>query len=341
MNSLIKKRPLMGLTMGDASGIGPEIIIKQIMYEKNLKDKLIIFGAEEVFEYYLNMFNLAIPINVIENIDDIDKNYKDGEINIFQREKFDIKQLEIGKVCAYSGGWAFKCASDAIDAAIDKKIDAVVTAPLNKEAMNLAGFKYKGHTELLAEKTDTDKFVMMLAAKLFRVALVTTHVSIKEVPALITKERVIDVIRVVNGSLKEFFGIKNPKIAVSALNPHNSEGGIMGDEEEKEIIPAIEEAKKDGIDVHGSFAADTLFTPDKRREYDCFISMYHDQGLVALKSLYFDNSVNITMGIPIVRTSVDHGTAFDIVGKFKASHNSLNEAIKQAHRMVQWKLKNR
>ncbi len=340
MSLIMNNRPTIGITMGDPSGIGPEIIIKHILHEATIKDKLVIFGSREVFDYYLNMFGMAMHINVIDSVDKIDKYYKDGEMNIIQHEDFDINNLEVGKLNKYSGKWAFMCVSEAVDSAISSYIDAIVTAPLNKQAMNLAGFKYQGHTEILAERTKVQEYVMMLAAKRFRVALVTTHVSLEEVPNLITKDRVVSTIKVVNEDLKKWFGIEKPKIAVSALNPHNSEGGLMGNKEKEEIIPAIEYAKKLGIDVYGSFSADTLFIKNRRTDYDCFIAMYHDQGLIPLKALYFDSSVNITLGIPIIRTSPDHGTAFDIAGKLQANHKSLTEAIRQAHRMARWKQKN-
>ncbi len=340
MSLIMNNRPVIGVTMGDPSGIGPEIIIKHILYEATIKDKLIIFGSKDVFEYYLNLFDMAMHINVIESVDEIDKSYRDGEINIFQPEKFDMGRLKVGELDEYSGRWAYLCVSEAVNAAISSKIDAIVTAPLNKKAMNLAGFRYQGHTEILAERTNAKNYVMMLAAKRLRVALVTTHVALEHVPELITKDRVLNTIRTVDRDLKRWFGIEKPKIAVSALNPHNSEGGLMGSKEEEEIIPAVESARSEGIDVYGSFSADTLFIKRKRTSYDCFIAMYHDQGLIPLKALYFDSSVNITLGIPIIRTSPDHGTAFDIAGKLKANHKSLTEAIRQAHRMARWKQKN-
>ncbi len=341
MNLIMNNRPIIGITMGDPSGVGPETIIKHILYEATVKDRLVIFGAKEVFEYYLNLFGMAMHINVMESVDEIEEKYRDGEINIIQHEAFDINKLEVGRLNEYSGRWAYMCVSEAVDAAINSKIDAIVTAPLNKQAMNMAGFKYQGHTEILAQRTKTKDYVMMLASKRFRVALVTTHVALADVPKLITKKRVLQTIKVVNEDIKKWFGIEKPKIAVSALNPHNSEGGLMGNKEKDVIIPAIEEAKKEGIDVYGSFSADTLFIKNRRTDYDCFIAMYHDQGLIPLKALYFDSSVNITLGIPIIRTSPDHGTAFDIAGKLKANHKSLTEAIRQAHRMARWKQKNR
>ncbi len=340
MNPITSNKPIIGVSMGDPSGVGPEIIIKHMVYESTTKDRIVIFGCRDVFEYYLDMFNIAIPINNISSEDKIREEFHEGEMNIIEVGKFNVKDIELGKVNKHSGKIAFESALQTINAAINGKIDAVVTAPFNKEAINLAGYNYIGHTELLAEKTNTKDYVMMLAAKRFRVALVTTHISLKEVPDMITKDRVLKTIKIVDNDLRKWFGIEKPKIAVSALNPHNSEGGLMGDEEQREIIPAIKEAKRLGIDVHGSFAADTLFIKEKRGKYDCYIAMYHDQGLVPLKALYFDSSVNITLGIPIIRTSPDHGTAFDIVGQFKADHRSLTEAIRQAHRMARWKQKN-
>ncbi len=340
MNHIMENKPVIGVSMGDPSGIGPEVIIKCLIYESLNRDRIVIFGAHEVFEYYLNLFGIGMNINVMESVDEVADRYREGSLNIIQNEPFDINRLKVGALSEYSGMWAYRCAVDAIDAAVASKIDAVVTGPLNKKAMNMAGFHYQGHTEILAERTATKDYVMMLASKRFRVALVTTHVALRDVPPLITKERIIKTIEIVDRDLRKWFGIEKPKIAVSALNPHNSDGGLMGDEEEKHIIPAVEEARLMGIDVHGSFSPDTLFIKNRRSEYDCFVAMYHDQGLIPLKVLYFDSSVNITLGIPIVRVSPDHGTAFDIAGKFLANHKSMAEAIRQAHKMARWQQKN-
>ncbi|WP_025209065.1 4-hydroxythreonine-4-phosphate dehydrogenase PdxA [Hippea sp. KM1] len=333
-------RPIIGVSMGDPAGIGVEVILKHMIYELTSKYRLAIFGNSDIFEYYMDKFNLALNINPIDDPSNIGKDYKDGELNIVEITDFDPKNLKIGTIDPECGRVAYESFTKTIDAALKDHIDAIVTAPINKEAMNLAGFKYPGHTEILAEKTKVRDFVMMLAAKRFRIALVTTHVALRDVPKLITKERVLKTIRIVNQDLKKWFGIKSPKIAVASLNPHNSEGGMMGDEEEKHINPAIKEAQSEGIAVEGTFSADTLFVKDRRGKYDCFISMYHDQGLAVLKALYFDTSVNITLGIPIIRTSPDHGTAFDIAGKFIADHKSFSEAVRQAYRMSRWKQKN-
>ncbi len=340
MNHTMDSRPIIGVTMGDPSGIGPEVIIKYLLYEPANRNRVVVFGAHEVFEHYLNLFGMGMNINIIESVDDIATSYRDGALNIIQKEPFDMSRFEIGRLSEYSGAWAYRCVVSAIDAAIASKIDAVVTGPLNKKAMNMAGFHYQGHTEILAERTGVKDYVMMLASKRFRVALVTTHVALRDVPKLINKEKIVKTIEIVDKDLKKWFGIEKPKIAVSALNPHNSDGGLMGDEEERYIIPAVKEARSMGIDAHGSFSPDTLFIKNRRSEYDCFVAMYHDQGLIPLKVLYFDSSVNITLGIPIIRTSPDHGTAFDISGKLVANHKSIAEAIRQAHKMARWKQKN-
>jgi len=330
-------RPFIGVSMGDPAGIGPEVILKHLIYEPSSKYKLVVFGSPDVFEYYLDLFNLAMQVNVIDKAKNIEKDYKDGELNIVKVDDFKIEDLTIGKVNAKCGDIAYKSFVVAVEAAKKDQICAIVTAPFSKEAVNLAGHKYTGHTEILAKRTNTKDYVMMLAAKRFRIALVTTHVALREVPKLITKENVLKTIRIVNKDLNKWFGIDNPRIAVASLNPHNSEGGLMGDEEEKEIIPAIKQARSEGINVEGTFSADTIFVKERRSKYDCFVTMYHDQGLSVLKALYFDSSVNITLGIPIIRTSPDHGTAFDIAGKFIANHKSFTEAVRQAYRMARWK----
>ncbi|WP_035587343.1 4-hydroxythreonine-4-phosphate dehydrogenase PdxA [Hippea jasoniae] len=332
-------KPILGVSMGDAAGIGPEIILKQIIYENNSKYKLIIFGKKSVFEFYLDLFNLAMPINTITTVESINQEYKEGEINIIEVEGELPDPLPVGRLSGQCGDVAFRSFKAAVDAAKSDYIDAIITAPINKEAINLAGHKYMGHTDALAEMTNTTDYVMMLAAKRFRIALVTTHIPLKDVPKHITTQKVLKTIEIVHSDLNKWFGIENPQIAIAGLNPHSSDGGIMGDEEELFIKPAIRKAKEKGIAIEGPFPADTMFIKNKSTKFDCFICMYHDQGLPVLKALYFDTSVNITLGIPIIRTSPDHGTAFDIAGKFIASHKSFSEAIKQAYRMARWKQK--
>jgi len=331
----MKNKPIIGISMGDAAGISPEIIIKYFLYGKKGNFKLVVFGASSVFEFYKKLFNLNFKINIVENLNNID----DDALNIFNCTSSNPKEIAIGEIDKEYGKLSFESISYAIDMALENKIDAYVTGPINKKAMNLAGFNYPGHTEILAKKTNTKNYVMMLGYRKFRVSLVTTHVSLRNVSDLVTKERVFNTILVSHKDLVEKFGVKKPKILVCSLNPHNSENGMFGDEEKKEIIPAVLEARNLGIDVVGSIAADTAFLPQNRKIYDLFISMYHDQGLSVLKALYFDRSVNITLGLPIIRTSPDHGSAFDIAGKFKASYQSMQEAILQAYNMIKCRQK--
>ncbi len=333
----MKNNVVLGISMGDPNGIGPEIIIKYLMNKGDISAKFVVFGAEKVFDYYLGMFKIDFPINTIKG--DIETEYDEDALNIINTSDVDMNQIKAGQLSKEGGRCAFLSADMAIDYTIKGLTDAVITAPFSKEAINIAGFKYAGHTELLAEKTHTKDFVMMLAAEDFRVALVTTHVALRDVFKLITQERVLKTIRITNDALYNRFGIKNPKIAVCALNPHASENSLMGDEEEKIIIPAVNSAKRLGINVDGPYPADTIFGKSNRQYYDCFVSMYHDQGLGVLKALYFDEGVNITLGIPIIRTSPDHGTAFNIAGKFVASYKSIKEAVNQAYQMVEWKRK--
>ncbi|HEX14159.1 4-hydroxythreonine-4-phosphate dehydrogenase PdxA [Desulfurella multipotens] len=333
----MKNKPIIGISMGDASGISPEIIIKYFLYGKKGNFNIVVFGASNVFEFYKRLFKLDFKINAIDRLDNI----KEEALNVFNCTSSNPKEVAIGQIDKQSGKLAFESINYAIDMAISQKIDAYVSAPINKKAMNLAGFNYPGHTEILAQKTNTKKYVMMLGYRNFRVSLVTTHVSLRQVSDLVTKERVFDTILISHKDLIEKFGVKKPKILVCSLNPHNSENGMFGSQEELEIIPAVQQAKESGIDVVGSVAADTAFIPQNRKIYDLFVSMYHDQGLSVLKALYFDKSVNITLGLPIIRTSPDHGSAFDIAGKFIASFQSMQEAILQAYSMIKCTLKNR
>ena len=218
------------------------------------------------------------------------------------------------------------------------EIDAIVTAPLNKEAMNLAGFNYHGHTELLAESTGTDDYAMMLVARDLRVVHVTTHVALRNVNDLIKKDRVVKTIKLTDRALRSL-GIKKAKIAVAGLNPHAGEGGLFGSEEKEEIEPAIEYCRSLGLSVAGPFPPDTVFLRGLRGEFDAVIAMYHDQGHIPVKTLGFEEGVNVTIGLPIIRTSVDHGTAFDIAWKGNANPKSMIEAIKLASGLARSRIK--
>ena len=214
------------------------------------------------------------------------------------------------------------------------ELNAMATCPISKVLMHQAGHKYDGHTQLISHLTDTDEYVMMLAGERLRVSLVTIHCSLKEVPALLSKDMVYKTIAITARALREDFGVENARLAVAALNPHAGESGLFGSEEEEIIGPAIKMARDEGFHVAGPFPADTLFHKAASGQFDAVVAMYHDQGLIPLKLLHFSDAVNVTLGLPIIRTSVDHGTAYDIAGTGQADASSLKEAIKLAAMMV-------
>jgi 4-hydroxythreonine-4-phosphate dehydrogenase len=223
----------------------------------------------------------------------------------------------------------------ACDACIDGDAAGMVTAPINKQALRAAGTEFPGHTELLADRCQVDEVVMMLAGARLRVCLVTTHCALREVPQRLTAERILTTMRIAATALQQQFGLEHPRLAVLALNPHAGEGGLFGDEEKRHIVPAIETARDEGLAVSGPHSADTLFWFASQGQYDAVICMYHDQGLIPLKLLHFEDGVNVTLGLPIVRTSVDHGTAYDLAGTGQASSASLIAAVRMAAEMAE------
>lgn len=333
-------KKIIGITMGDPAGIGPEISIKSFA-KQDLYDtcKPLLVGDKSVLDYYLaKHLELSLEINVVENPSE--GRYEFGVIDLIDLQIVDMDIFEIGEVSEIGGDAAFQYVKKVIELALAKEIDATVTNPLNKEAMNSAGHHYAGHTEIYADLTGTDKYTMMLADGKLRVVHVSTHVSLREACDRATKERVLDVIRIADKACKDL-GIENPRVAVAGLNPHCGENGLFGQEEINEINPAVEAAKTEGINVFGSLPADTLFSKANGGMYDIVVAMYHDQGHIPLKLLGFVydpeaqkwkavQGVNITLNLPIIRTSVDHGTAFDQAGKWTASEASLENAIDYA-----------
>jgi 4-hydroxythreonine-4-phosphate dehydrogenase len=267
-------------------------------------------------------------------------------INTIQEARFEQGVIEVidlhnvpndlpwGELSAIAGQCAFDYLNKAVQLAVQKEIDAICTAPLNKEAWKLAGVKYPGHTEALAELSGAPGSAMMLVNAGLRVVHVTTHVSLKKAIEMATKERVLGRIRLTAQSLSQF-GVPNPKIAVAGLNPHAGEGGLFGDEEAQELIPAIEQARAEGYQVTGPLPPDSVFSRAASGEFDVVIAMYHDQGHIAIKMLGFDTGINVTLGLPILRTSVDHGTAFDIAGKGIARDQSMIAAMMVAADFLQ------
>lgn len=326
MNKLFK--PIIGITMGDASGIGPEVIVKALS-KREIHNicRPIIIGDAKVIAMAKRFAKTPLEINAV---DDVDKaSFKFGILDVFDLKNVDLSEVEAGKVNKASGKAAVEFVEKAVELALKKEIHAIATAPLNKEAINLAGYHYQGHTEILAHLTKTRKYAMMLAAGPLRVIHVTTHISLREACKSIDKERVLDTIVLAHEALTAM-GFTNPKIGVSGLNPHAGEGGLFGTEEIDHIKPAVKEARERGIDVRGPIPPDTVFLKAKEKTFDVVVAMYHDQGHIPIKLIGFEKGVNITLGLPIVRTSVDHGTAFDIVGKGVASPVSMIEAIKMA-----------
>ncbi len=323
-------KPIIGITMGDAAGVGPEIILKSLAKQEmyDLSRPLVI-GDSKILERAKGFVQSELNIEVVpaESIQDLPYEY--GTVYCLDLNLLD-ENLPIGQVSAEAGHAAFEYLATAIELAKENKIDAICTAPLNKEALHKGGHKYPGHTEILADLTGTEDFSMMLSAPNLKVIHVTTHVGIIDAVKMINPERVYHVIKLAYDTLKKS-GIASPKIAVCGINPHAGENGLFGyGEEDEKVVPGVEKAQAEGIDVVGPLPADTLFFRTVRGDFDIVVAMYHDQGHGPVKVLGLDAGVNITVGLPIIRTSVDHGTAFDIAGKGIADEKSLMEAIRQA-----------
>lgn len=317
-------KPKIGITMGDVNGIGPEIIIKTFLDQRLLTTCIpIIYGSSKVLSYHRKALNInEFNFNTIRYIDEA-SNKKPNLINCWEE---DVK-IDLGKSNAIGGQYALKSLQAAGKDLVEKKIDAVVTAPIDKNSIQADGFRFNGQTEFFAQLCDTKEFAMMMVSDKLRVSLVTGHLALKDVAASLSKEKIVSKIKVINESLKKDFGIRKPRIAVLALNPHASDGGLMGSEENDFIIPAVKDAGNAGISVYGPFPADGFFGSSKFKSFDAILAMYHDQGLVPFKAMAFSSGVNFTAGLPIIRTSPDHGTAYDIVGKNIASEDSFREAV--------------
>ncbi len=327
-------KPKIGITIGDSNGIGPEIILKLLANHNLEQSTPIVIGQSAIIEFYSRLLGLSFPYKIIDNIEQAPE---DG-ISVLEIERTSVFAPTPGKLISESGLLAMQAIEKATEFCIKGMLDAMVTAPISKEAVNLAGYYIPGHTEFLAEKTNTSKFLMTLVSGNLRVALVAGHVPIKEVAQCITTDRILEDLRVLNQSLRIDFGIKEPKIAVLGLNPHAGDGGVIGNEEIDIIAPALKIATQNGINCTGPFPADGFFGQQSYKNYDAILAMYHDQGLAPFKLLSFGKGVNFTAGLPIIRTSPDHGTAFDIAGKNKASESSLLEAYQLAVKLAAQKI---
>jgi 4-hydroxythreonine-4-phosphate dehydrogenase len=326
-------RSLLGLTVGDPAGIGPEITLKAAVDERTRVARLLAIGSLEALRAARDVVPDGPRLNEVASPEQAA--FEPGTLDVLTVPS-DVR-VAWGQLSAEAGKIAFDSVARAIELASAGAIDGIVTAPLNKEAIKLGGHPYPGHTEILAELTGTKDFAMMLTAHKLRVVHVTTHVGIREMLDRVTTERVLTTIRLADKALRDM-GIERPSVGVAGLNPHAGEGGLFGDEEGRVITPAIERARAEGIDATGPWPPDTLFGRAVAGDFDVAIAMFHDQGHIAVKVLGFETGVNATIGLPIVRTSVDHGTAFDIAGTGKASHDSLVEAITVGASMAEARL---
>ncbi len=314
----------IGISIGDTNGIGIEVTMKALEDSRILHDCTpIIYGSQKLFasgkkRFRMNNFNFSGISAAMDA-----RRKKINVVNVWEEDL----ELKYGETNETGGKYAFRSLEAATQDLAAGKIDVLVTAPISKEAMAKTGFQFPGHTEYLADMAGEDEALMLMVSSTMRIGLVTSHIALKDVSTTITVDKVRDKINAFNNSLKKDFGIQRPKIAVFGLNPHAGENGKMGDEEKESIIPAISRAQNDGILAYGPFPADGFFGSGSRDKFDGVLAMYHDQGLAAFKALAFDEGVNFTAGLPIIRTSPDHGTAFDIAGKNEASGGSMRQAI--------------
>ena len=340
-------KPILAITMGDPAGIGPEIVVRSLSRKETYeKCRPIVTGDAGVMKEAVRLLGLDLEVNAVDKVEDAKFQY--GVIDVLALKCVDLSSFRFGEVQSQCGNAAFLSIRKAIDLALANEVDGTVTAPLNKEALNLAGHHYDGHTEIYATFTGTKKYAMMLADENIRVIHVSTHVPLRKACDLVKKERVIEVAELIYDACRQL-GIENPLIGIAGLNPHSSENGMFGFEEKEEIIPAIEQLRARGFNVDGPVPPDSIFAKAKCGKYDACVAMYHDQGHIPLKMCAFNwnketgkmeaaSGVNITLGLPIIRVSVDHGTAFDVAGKGIASDDAMVMSIDYATRMAKTRL---
>lgn len=329
-------RPRVGITIGDPAGIGTEVVLKSLA-DKSLNEKCVpVIIADDVFlREAAKRQNLACDFKVVETGAEISR--QETAPLIFRLPNI-TEKIEFGKETAIGGRASAEYIETCVKLIQTGFLDAIATAPISKKAIQLGGYDFPGHTEFLAHLTATKEFAMSFMAENLCVVLLSTHVSLKQSIELVKRERIVKLVRLVNRQLQNW-GFPKPKIAIAGLNPHAGESGLFGDEEIREINPAIAECRAEGIEVSGAYSADTIFLRNKQGEFDAVIANYHDQATIPVKSLSFGDAVNVTMGLPFVRTSVDHGTAFDIAGKNLAQYSSMKAAILLAANLHQNRLK--
>ncbi|HTN22025.1 MAG TPA: 4-hydroxythreonine-4-phosphate dehydrogenase PdxA [Pelobium sp.] len=342
-------KPIIAITMGDPASIGPEIAIKALLKKEiyEICNPLIV-GDAGVFQNIIDLLKLNATINIISDVKEA--KFELGKPDVLDQHNVNVDELVLGEISAMCGEAAFQSVKKVIELAMAKEVDATVTGPINKKSINEAGHHFAGHTEIYAEFTGTKKYAMLLVEENMKVIHVSTHISLRQACDLVKKERILEVTELLYNGMKSL-GETNLKIGIAGLNPHAGDNGLFGTEDDLEILPAVEEAKRLGYDVEGPVPPDTLFAKASTGAYGGVVAMYHDQGHIPFKLAGFKwnaekqmmdsvKGVNITMGLPIIRTSVDHGTAFEIAGKGIASADAMVLAIESAVQLSKYRKEN-
>ena len=337
MAALPHPKPILAITMGDPAGIGPEIIVKALQLPKVWRVcRPLVIGSRPILERTIQSLKANFPILVVDGHEESSgkQAFRRGRLPLFDPFLKPVRSIRLGRVSAKAGEMGVTCIQSAVRLAQAGCVSGIVTAPINKEAMHLAGHLYPGHTEMLADLTKAKESGMMIMGGPLKIVFTTTHLPLRDVAKALTVQKIVKAIRLAHFGLKQLFGVKKPRIAVAGFNPHAGENGVFGDEEKRLILPAIKRAKALGISCNGPHAADTMFAKALTGAFDGIVALYHDQGLIPLKTVAFGHCVNITVGLHILRTSVDHGTAFDIAGKGIADPTSLVDAIETAAQLA-------
>jgi 4-phospho-D-threonate 3-dehydrogenase / 4-phospho-D-erythronate 3-dehydrogenase len=330
-----EERPVIAITIGDPAGIGPEVVVKALQNKEIYRlCRPLVIGEGAAIQAVVKLTNVPLVLHPLEKASATAGEF--GTIDILDMHNLDWNRVETGSVSAECGRASMEYVEKAMRLALDREINAMVTAPINKEATLLAGYAGLGHLEYLAQATNTKDCATMLTTGNLRCVHLTTHYSLREACDQVKRDKILGRLKLTDRSFRQW-GFGSPVIGVAGLNPHAGEGGMFGREELDEIIPAVKEAQKLGIDARGPFPADSIFYRAIKGEFDVVLAMYHDQGHIPIKVLGFEKSVSVALGLPFLRTSVDHGTAFDIAGKGTANAESMEEAIKTAARLSQGK----
>lgn len=333
------ERPRIAVTMGDPNGIGPEVVLKTLMDSRILKyiDPIVV-GSVAVMRYYAGLVPMH-PDQIVEVSDLSEAGPPQGGIRVLDVLGGKEPTMQLGEITEAGGRVSMAAVEAAVDLCLQGRVQAMVTAPISKEAIAMAGYTNRGHTEFIARKTGVGGHTMMMVADQLRIGLLTEHIAISEVPARVTVDAIRQKIQLIGQCLVRDFGVERPRIAVLGLNPHAGDGGLLGREELETILPAIEAACEDGCHAFGPFPSDGFFAIGMYRNYDAVLAMYHDQGLIPFKTLAFSTGVNYTAGLPIIRTSPDHGTAFNIAGRGEADPGSMRSAVFLALDVVRRRLR--